>query len=127
MGILSKWHQSNNGNNISSVGFMFLSSFIGTILCLFILTIMYLKNKKISVSSPQKSAIHISCYGLLNGIGNLLLLVSLIHLPASVQYPMITGGVIIVSTLISLILKEKIKKRSFFAIILAFASLILLV
>ena len=33
---------------------------------------------------------------------NLLLLLSLLHLPASVQYPIVTGGVIVFSTLIDL-------------------------
>ena len=54
-------------------------------------------------------------YSVLKSVGNLLLLIALIYLPASVQYPVVTGGVIIISTLIVIIRKEKITKRELLA------------
>ncbi len=41
---------------------------------------------------------------------------------ASVQYPMVTGGTIVFSTLIDLIRKEKVSKREITATIIAFVS-----
>ena len=67
-----------------------------------------------------------SGYGVFNGIGNLFLLISLVHLPASVQYPLVTGGVMLFSTLISALRKEKIEKKEYIAAVISFAASVLM-
>ena len=64
--------------------------------------------------------------GITNGIANLVLVIALAHVDASVQYPMVTGGVMIVSTLICFLGKNKPSKKEILSIIVAFIGLLLL-
>jgi len=57
-------------------------------------------------------------------VANYLLLLSLAQLPASVQYPMVTGGVMIVSTVIALFTHKKPGKRELFSVLFAFAGIL---
>ena len=70
----------------------------------------------------RKALIYSGLYSVLNSVGNLLLLIALLHLPASVQYPVITGGVIVVSTLIVIIRREIITKKELLAAGIAFVA-----
>ena len=65
--------------------------------------------------------------GVLNKVANFLLLLALVYLPASLQYPMVTGGVIIVSTLMSYFTPQKPKAREVGAVVLSFMGILLLV
>lgn len=65
--------------------------------------------------------------GALNKVANLLLLLALVHLPASLQYPMVTGGTIIVSALLSYFTPRKPKAKEIGAVSLSFAGILLLV
>ena len=55
-----------------------------------------------------------------------MLLIALLHLPASVQYPVVTGGVIIMSTLIDIIRREKITQKELLAAGIAFVATVLM-
>lgn len=126
-GVISKTHQSYSEINISSSGFIILSYIITFVLSIIIFICMLSKNQK-SFRMPVKNAVlNIIGYGIFFSVGNLLVLISLIHLPASVQYPMITGGVMIISTIISFARGERPKKRTVIAVTLAFAGILLLV
>ena len=65
--------------------------------------------------------------GVLNRVANYLLLLSLAFLPASVQYPMITGGVMIVSTLLSYFTPNKPKLKEWLSVALSFAGIMIMV
>ena len=66
--------------------------------------------------------------GLVNNIGNLLLLFALLTVQPSVQYPIITGGSIFLSALIGLIFfKEKPDKRTWISVALAVIGTIVIV
>ena len=58
--------------------------------------------------------------GALNRVANFLLVIALVYLDASVQYPLVTGGVMIVSTLISFFSDAKPSKREMGAVLMAF-------
>ena len=65
-----------------------------------------------------KNILFVSGYGVFNGLGNLFLLIALSGehaLPASVQYPLVTGGVMVCSTVISTIRREKLTVREYVA------------
>lgn len=66
-------------------------------------------------------------YGVLNKVGNFLLLIALAHLPASVQYPMVTGGTMIFSTILCCITPEKPSGRDIAAVTLSFIGILALV
>lgn len=58
--------------------------------------------------------------GGMNRIANFLLVIALMHVDASVQYPAVTGGVMIVSTLICFFGERKPQKKELLAVVLAF-------
>ena len=68
-------------------------------------------------------------YGLFCAVGNYLLLLALRTLPATAQYPFVTGGVMILSTVYSCFSSQKPGKRELIAVLLALlgiAALLLL-
>ena len=64
--------------------------------------------------------------GSVNKVANFLLVIALAHVDASVQYPMVTGGVMIVSTLICFFGDRKPSRRELIAVGLAFVGMFLL-
>jgi len=65
--------------------------------------------------------------GLMNRVANLLLLIALSALPASVQYSFVTGGVMIVSTLLAAITNQKPSRREVVSVALSFIGILALV
>ena len=65
--------------------------------------------------------------GILGKIGSLLLLIALLSLPASAQYPFVTGGTMIVSAVISLFSKKKPTKRELLSILISFVGILMLI
>lgn len=61
-----------------------------------------------------------------NRIANYLLLLALAVLPASVNYPMVTGGTIIVSTILSYFTDKKPSRVDWLAVGLAFIGIMFL-
>ncbi len=121
-GVISKIHQSSDLPHSDSSGFMMLTSLVTVAVCAVWLLIKY---KHIPIIKG-KELLFASGYGVFNGIGNLFLLISLVHLPASVQYPLVTGGVMLFSTLISAIRKEKISAKEYIAAVVSFAASVLM-
>ena len=64
--------------------------------------------------------------GAVNKVANYLLVIALVYVDASVQYPMVTGGTMIVSTLFSCFGDKMPNKREILSISLAFVGLLLL-
>ena len=122
VGVLSAIHQSRNGEFVDS------GSFMATVnICTFVICLAYhlIKNKKAPLL-PIKEVGNLAGYAACSGIGNLLCLIALSTLDASVQYPIITGGVMVFSTLISIIRKEKPSARTLISTAIAFVSTILI-
>ena len=116
VGVISSYHQSKTLLCVDSGSFLMLTKIIMTVLSLLVM----LKTKDYKLST--KSCLY--CVGIsgFNSIANLMLLFALLHLPTSVQYPMVTGGTIVFSTVIDLIRKEKVSIREIIAVIIAFIS-----
>lgn len=125
-GVISKTHQTYTAINVSSTGFMFLGNFVVVILSAVILMMLKRKGKQSSFHRKKSSISCICVYGSINGIGNLLVLIALVHVPASIQYPMITGGVMVVSTIISFFTKERLNLKNIAAVFLAVIATLLL-
>lgn len=122
VGVLSAIHQSHNGEFVDS------GSFMATVnICTFVICLAFhlIKNKKVPLL-PFKEVGNLACYAACSGIGNLLCLIALSKLDASVQYPIITGGVMVFSTVISIIRKEKPSVRTLISTAIAFVSTILI-
>ncbi len=121
-GVLSKIHQSSSLPHTDSTGFMLISSFITVLISAVWLLVSY---KKIPLIKG-KNLLYTAGYGVFNGIGNLFLLISLSNLPASVQYPLVTGGVMVFSTAISALRKEKITAKEYVAAGVSFVASVLM-
>ncbi len=122
VGVISKIHQSSELPHTDSTGFMFLTSAVSVVISALWLLVQH---KKIPLIKG-KNLTFAAGYGIFNGVGNWLLLISLVNLPASVQYPLVTGGVMVFSTVISMIRKEKLKKTDYIAAAISFAASVLM-
>lgn len=107
VGVISKFHQIHIDLCVDSGSFMILTKICSVTLSALLIAFQKEKNYSISI----KACTYIIIYSLVNSIGNLMLLISLIYLPASVQYPICTGGTIVFSVLISALSKENITKK----------------
>jgi hypothetical protein len=132
-GVLSKFFLTTPFERTSEAMYSIWSAVIKTIIsaaAIIILIIVSRTSRKpsLSVKMPGASALVFSSgYGILNSVANYLLLISLASLPASAQYPFITGGVIIASTVISAIMGSKPSKKEIISVILSFIGLLALV
>lgn len=126
-GVLSKIHtdaaESGGLATASSAGYSLWISLISVAISIMALLILGKRAEK-----PSRRAILWGAGGgALNRIANYLLLIALSALPASVQYPFVTGGVIIASAIISAISDRKPSAREIGAVALSFAAVLLLV
>ena len=100
----------------------FFLSALATVLLAGILFLPFGRKKQQSLT--PRAALYAVGGGALNRFANFILVLSLAHVDASVQYPMITGGVMIVCTLSALLLGEKPSRREICSVVLAFLSLL---
>lgn len=63
-------------------------------------------------------------YAVVHGIAQLFSLIALEKLPLSLQQPLVTGGVLGFSFIISLVMRERITKKNVVAFILAVLSVV---
>ncbi len=122
VGVLSKIHQSDAALAVDSRSFMATVNATVFLLCLIF---QLIKNKKIKLVSLKELGSLSGC-AVCNGVGNLLCLIALTSLPASVQFPITTGGVMVFSTVISLIKREKPSVRTLVSTAVAFAATVLI-
>lgn len=121
VGVLSTIHQSNE-NAVDSSSFMGLTQACVFFIALIIFFVSRQKKPTINV----KTICFSSGYALFSGTANLLALIALTKLPASVQYPIITGGTMVFSLFISLLRKEKITIKNILSTIIAFVASIII-
>ncbi len=77
---------------------------------------------------PNKKELKYSVgYGVCNGVANLLLLIALGHVNASVQYPIVTGGVMVFSTIVAALQRDHVKKKTIIATVIAFIATVAII
>jgi len=117
-GVLSKIFTATDLPKTSAAGYSLIANIFTLAISAAVLLVM-MKQK-----TPKHTPLSVgvaSASGVINRLGNLLLVVSLAHVDASVQYPMVTGGTMIVSTLIAFFDKErKPSKKELLSVALAF-------
>ena len=107
---------------ISPAGYSVLMAIISVVLSGVML--LFVKGEKKSLNA--KAVLAMGGGTILNKIANLLLIQALLVLPASSQYPFVTGGTIIVSAIISLFTDKKPTKRELVSVAVAFIGVLLL-
>lgn len=65
-------------------------------------------------------------YGVVNGIAEVLVLLSIMHIEPSVQYPIITGGCVVLSVVFGLFFREKITRRNALCALITLAGTLVL-
>lgn len=122
-GVLSKIYQNSDLPKTNEALYSIWMTLITIVISGIALIILRRNLKKQSMSS----VISMIGYGAFNKVGNYLLLLALAVLPASVQYPFVTGGTVIVSTIIAALAKQKPTKREIAAVAVSFIGIMALV
>lgn len=124
-GVLSKIFTSAPFEKTSPEGYSILCTLCTIIMSLLILLIFF--REKDENDKPRLSTLAISAgSGIFNRLANLILVIALAHVDASVQYPMVTGGVMIVSTLLCYFGDKRPSKMEIWSIVVSFAGLLAL-
>ena len=122
-GVLSKIYEGTTLSKVSSGGYSLWIAIMSTVISFIALILIGKSFKK-----PSFKAILFSAGGgVLNRVANFLLIIALAVLPVSVQYPFVTGGVIIVSTVIAALTGQNPTKKEILAVCLSFIGVLALV
>ncbi|MBQ1948418.1 MAG: hypothetical protein II359_07405 [Clostridia bacterium] len=123
-GVLSKIFTEAPYEKTSAAGYSIWIALTSVIISAFLLLVFF--RKQDTVPSTPKSIGVGAINGITNRVANFLLVIALVHVDASVQYPMVTGGVMIVSTLICFFGKNKPSKKELASVAVAFLGLLAL-
>ncbi len=123
-GVLSKIFTSANYSKTSAEWFSIWCAFFAALISGIVW--LFVRRKETTPKYTFKAFSIAAANGSINRIANLMLVVSLLHLDASIQYPMVTGGVIIVSAVISLFSKRKPTIKELLSVLMAFVGLLAL-
>lgn len=122
-GVISKIFASSTLPKTSAEGYSLWIALCTIILSALVLLILYKKDLfSFSWSATGLSALG----GISTRVANLWLVIALANVDASVQYPMVTGGVMIVSTIICFFGKSKPSKKEIISILVAFVGMLTL-
>lgn len=121
--VISKIHQSYTLLCTDSYSFVA----IGNMCCFIICILWYIMKYKSLPKVNREELCYTSGYAACHGIANLFALIALTKLPASVQYPVITGGVIFFSTVVSIILRQKPSKKNIVSALIAFVATVIII
>ena len=122
-GIVSTFFQKADYPKTNAESFSIWSAVVAVIISFVALVILRGKGKK-----PSFKAISIAVVGgTLSRLANYVLVIALAVLPATVQYPFVTGGVMIASTIIAAIVGQKPSKREILSVAISFIGILALV
>ena len=119
-GVLSKIFKSAPFEKTSDAGYSILCALVSIILSFVLLMILRPEKKRLGA----KSIVAMAGCGVLGKVANYILLITLTSLPASAQYPFVTGGTMIMSTLLCYFTPNKPKAREIIAVALSFIGLL---
>lgn len=131
IGVLSSVYQSDilDFSRSSAEYFAFMRAALTTVMGGMLFTVFALRDKcgKSMVNAYKKACPWAVSAGMLNGVANLFLLYSLVHIDPSLQYPVITGGTILFSALIGLLFKEKPDGKTIVSVVLSVIGTIIVI
>ena len=126
-GVIAKAHQTRPAA-VDEVSFIVLSCLFTALLSLFLLSVRLCFKRQGALLSVKtvckgKALGIVFLLGAAMHTGNFLILIAAASIPASVQFPLISGGTILLSALLALLLfKEKPPKKEWLCILSAFLS-----
>ena len=107
---------------VSSEDFTMMNRAISVCLCMVAFLLIYKRFPKLKLRDLGNVSGNAVC----GGMGNLLQLIALVSLPSSVLFPIITGGTMLFSMIVSFIIKEKPSVKTIIASVVAAASTVLM-
>lgn len=136
-GVISKIFTASELPKASAAGYSIWSAVITVLLSGFMWLVLSVSERRRAegqgavVSTTKPKVVWLSCgisalYGSINKVANFLLVIALVYVDASVQYPMVTGGTMIVSTIISCFADKKPNKREILSVAFAFVGMLAL-
>lgn len=128
-GVFAKMHQISQ-NAVSSLEFSFFQNAIGAVTIVLTLAICAMLKKGSEIQEDIKKVLPnwwiILLFAIISQTGGLLILITAKTMDASVEYPFVTSGVLIVSAIVGRIFfKEKIDRLVFISLVLSVISVVL--
>ena len=124
-GVLAKIFAAAPFKKTSAAGYSVLCVLVSAIISGIVLLIFF-RNR----GEKQKFSLSATIIGAANGItnrlANFLLLIALTHVDASVQYPLVTGGTMIFSTLVCFFGKNKPSRKEILSVLVVFVGMLAL-
>ena len=133
-GVISKLFTSSDFPKTSPAGYSILSSMVGIVASAVLWLVLSLGEKKQNTAAypaPSRTVL-LQSYGIgalsgaINKVANFVLVFALMYVDASVQYPMVTGGTMIVSTLLCYFGNKKPSKMELISVVLSFIGMLAL-
>ena len=121
-GVLSKIFASAPFEKTSSAGYSIWIAVCTAALSGIAMLIFREKSKRVPYTA--KALAVVSLRGAISQIANFFLVIALLHVDASVQYPLVTGGVMIVSTALCFFGGQRPSKKEILSVILAFIGML---
>ena len=134
-GVLSKIFSASDLPKTSAAGYTIWIAVCTIVLSAAVWSVLTLKDRKKGLGQDEKKPMRKvlwqsygigAVYGALNKVANFLLVLALAHVDASVQYPMVTGGTMIISTVICFFSDKKPTKKEMLSVGLAFVGMLAL-
>lgn len=125
-GTFAKMHQSAPEIAVSSSMFSMMTRMLITVIAGIALIPAMRSVTKPVLNKPKKSCILVLVSGVLNTLGNLIMLEALLHVDASIQYPVATGGMMVLTVIVDRLYGRKPTARTLISIAIAFVGLLLL-
>ena len=120
-GVFAKINQSAE-NGLDSGSFFLAAAVTTVVMSAVLVGVLSAGVKEKMLHNPKKAIVASVLYGIASGGGNLLLLIALESLPASVQYPLVTGTTMAFSAFFGFCRKEKLTRRAVLSVVLALVA-----
>lgn len=121
-GVIAKVHQMHTDINIPSNDFLILRSATTVVMSVLLLLIISRGKRPFEHFASLKNIGCMTGYSAFHGIAELITLITLAVLPVSLQQPLVTGGVLTFSFVISAVRREKLTRSNFISFLFALAA-----
>ena len=125
-GVFSTIHQRAGEIAVSASAYSLMERVWGLLIVVVVLFVCRSRGQAIRLQKPLRSIGSTVGFGVITTLANLILLIALLHVDASIQYPIVTGGVIVLSLMWDWILGKKPNRYAVGAVAVSFGGLIFL-
>lgn len=122
-GVCAAVHDHYTDMKVDSYSYMFWATFF--LMVAGLVCFPFIKGKKRNIS--KRAFLDLTGFSICSGIGNIILVVALIYLPATLQFPFSTGAAVVFSAIITLIMRDKMTKGEIVSVFIALAATVCMV